>query len=114
MADMSKCPVMHGAGGSTAGGGTSNRDWWPNQLNLDVLRQHSNKSNPMDDDFDYREAFRKLDYQALKDDLKALMTDSQDWWPADYGHYGPFFYSHGLARGRHLPYWRWSRRFRYR
>ena len=91
MADMSKCPVMHGAGGSTAGGGTSNRDWWPNQLNLDVLRQHSNKSNPMDDDFDYREAFRKLDYQALKDDLKALMTDSQDWWPADYGHYGPFF-----------------------
>jgi catalase-peroxidase len=91
MADISKCPVMHGAGGSTAGGGTSNRDWWPNQLNLDVLRQHSNKSNPMDDDFDYREAFRKLDYQALKNDLKALMTDSQDWWPADYGHYGPFF-----------------------
>jgi catalase-peroxidase len=91
MADMSKCPVMHGAGGSTAGGGTSNRDWWPNQLNLDVLRQHSNKSNPMDEDFDYKEEFKTLDYQALKDDLKALMTDSQDWWPADYGHYGPFF-----------------------
>jgi len=71
--------------------GTSHKDWWPNQLNLNILHQHDNKTNPMGADFDYREEFKKLDYAALKQDLNALMTDSQDWWPADYGHYGAFF-----------------------
>ncbi len=71
--------------------GTTNRNWWPNQLNLNILHQHDRKTNPLGDDFDYAEEFAKLDYQALKQDLTALMTDSQDWWPADYGHYGPFF-----------------------
>ncbi len=74
-----------------AGGGTSNRDWWPNQLNLKILHQHSRKSNPMGEDFNYAEEFNKLDLEALKQDLHALMTDSQDWWPADYGHYGGLF-----------------------
>jgi catalase-peroxidase len=74
-----------------AGSGTSNRDWWPNQLNLGILHQHSSLSNPMDKDFNYTEEFKKLDYKALKEDLYALMTDSQDWWPADYGHYGGLF-----------------------
>jgi len=82
----SKCPFHH-----TAGGGMSNREWWPNQLNLDILRQHSSKSNPMGADFNYAEEFKSLDLGALKSDLYALMTDSQDWWPADYGHYGPLF-----------------------
>jgi Catalase (peroxidase I) len=68
--------------------GTSNRDWWPNQLNLNILRQNSNLSNPMDKDFNYAEEFKKLDYYALKEDLKAIMTDSKAWWPADFGHYG--------------------------
>ena len=86
-----KCPVMHGGLTSNSASGTSNRDWWPNQLNLNILHQHDQKSNPMDEDFDYREEFKNLDYQALKKDLNDLMTDSQDWWPADYGHYGPFF-----------------------
>ena len=86
-----KCPVMHGALTSNSGGGTSNKDWWPNQLNLSILHQHDRKSDPMDDGFDYGEEFKKLDYKALKKDLNDLMTDSQDWWPADYGHYGPFF-----------------------
>ncbi len=86
-----KCPVMHGAPVNTSGGGTGNRDWWPNQLNLNILHQHSTKSNPMNPDFDYAEAFKSLDLQALKADLTALMTDSQDWWPADYGHYGGLF-----------------------
>ncbi|MDF3868838.1 catalase/peroxidase HPI [Pseudomonas denitrificans (nom. rej.)] len=75
----------------TAGGGTSNRDWWPNQLRLDLLHQHSSKSNPMGEDFNYAEAFKTLDLAAVKADLRALMTDSQDWWPADFGHYGPLF-----------------------
>ncbi|MEP9319660.1 catalase/peroxidase HPI [Pseudomonas sp. LABIM340] len=75
----------------TAGGGTSNRDWWPNQLRLDLLHQHSSKSNPMGEDFNYAEAFKTLDLEAVKADLRALMTDSQDWWPADFGHYGPLF-----------------------
>ena len=91
MNGVSKCPVMHGAVTSNSGSGTSNRDWWPNQLNLSILHQHDKKSNPMGEDFDYREEFKKLDYGALKKDLHNLMTDSQDWWPADYGHYGPFF-----------------------
>jgi len=81
-----RCPVT---GGSSRG--TTNRDWWPNQLNLKILHQHSNKSNPMDEDFNYAEEFKKLDLAALKEDLYALMTDSQDWWPADYGHYGGLF-----------------------
>ena len=91
MNDVSKCPVMHGAVTSNSSSGTSNRDWWPNQLNLNILHQHDKKSNPMGEDFDYREEFKKLDYHALKRDLLHLMTNSQDWWPADYGHYGPFF-----------------------
>ncbi|SLN68203.1 catalase/peroxidase HPI [Roseisalinus antarcticus] len=84
--NMGKCPVMH-----TSFGVQSNRDWWPNQLNLRILHQNSALSNPMGDSFDYAEEFKKLDLEALKADLYALMTDSQDWWPADYGHYGPFF-----------------------
>ena len=91
MDSVSKCPVMHGAVTSNSGGGTSNRDWWPNQLNLNILHQHDQKSKPMGEDFDYREEFKKINYDALKKDLRDLMTDSQDWWPADYGHYGPFF-----------------------
>ena len=89
--ESSKCPFMGGALKNTAGGGTSNRDWWPNQLKLDILRQHSSLTNPMDEDFNYAEEFKSLDLQAVKQDLYDLMTDSQDWWPADYGHYGPFF-----------------------
>jgi catalase-peroxidase len=81
-----KCPFNH-----TAGGGTSNRDWWPNQLRLDLLQQHSSRSNPMGEDFDYAKEFESLDLAAVKQDLAALMTDSQDWWPADFGHYGPLF-----------------------
>ena len=86
-----KCPVMHGALATNNTSGTSNREWWPNQLNLNILHQHDQKSNPMDKGFDYQEEFKKLDYVALKNDLHDLMTDSQSWWPADYGHYGPFF-----------------------
>ncbi|GLX66567.1 catalase/peroxidase HPI [Paenibacillus glycanilyticus] len=86
-----KCPVMHGSATSHNSSGTSNRDWWPNQLNLNILHQHDRKSNPMGEDFDYAAEFNKLDYQALKQDLRDLMTDSQEWWPADFGHYGPFF-----------------------
>ena len=89
--NVGKCPVMHGAVTRNSGSGTSNREWWPNQLNIGILHQHDQKSNPMDKDFNYREAFKSLDYKALKQDLYDLMTDSQDWWPADYGHYGPFF-----------------------
>jgi catalase-peroxidase len=87
----SKCPVTGGADKRTAGRGTSNRDWWPNQLNLRILHQHSDLSNPMGGAFNYSEEFKKLDLAALKKDLYALMTDSQDWWPADYGHYGGLF-----------------------
>ena len=81
-----KCPFNH-----AAGSGASNRDWWPDQLRVDLLQQHSSRSNPMDKDFNYPEAFRSLDFAALKNDLAALMTDSQEWWPADFGHYGPLF-----------------------
>ena len=91
MDDIGKCPVMHGSATTNSGVSTSNRDWWPNQLNLNILHQGDKRSNPMGLDFDYREEFKKLDYQALKKDLNDLMTDTQDWWPADYGHYGPFF-----------------------
>ena len=86
-----KCPVMHGAVTTNSASGTSNREWWPNQLNIGILHQHDQKSNPMGANFNYREEFKSLDYKALKKDLHDLMTDSQDWWPADYGHYGPFF-----------------------
>jgi catalase-peroxidase len=86
-----KCPFSQGAIKSAAGKGTSNKDWWPNQLNINILRQHGKASNPMDEGFDYKKAFQGLDLKALKQDLYNLMTDSQDWWPADFGHYGPFF-----------------------
>ena len=87
MSTESKCPFNHGA----AAGGTTNHDWWPNQLKLELLHQHSSKSNPMGEDFDYAKEFKSLDLAAVKKDLAALMTDSQDWWPADFGHYGPLF-----------------------
>lgn len=86
-----KCPFLHGELKTAAGGGTTNRDWWPNALNMNILRQHSDLADPMDQDFDYAKEFESLDYEALKKDLTDLMTDSKDWWPADYGHYGPFF-----------------------
>ncbi len=89
--DESKCPFTTGALKHVAGGGTSNRDWWPNKLNLHILRQHSSISNPMGKDFNYSEEFKKLDLNAVKKDIYDLMTDSQDWWPADFGHYGPLF-----------------------
>ena len=93
MSNEGKCPFNHGAADSSqsAGRGNSNKDWWPNQLNLNFLHQHSAKSNPMGEDFDYAEEFKSLDLNAVQQDLHTLMTDSQDWWPADYGHYGPFF-----------------------
>jgi catalase-peroxidase len=106
----SKCPFNH----ATTGAGTSNTDWWPNKLNLRLLRQHSAKSDPLGGSFDYRAALAKLDYDALKRDLAALMTDSQEWWPADFGHYGPFFirmawHSAGTYRSRRRTRWWWTR-----
>ena len=91
MSGENKCPVLGGHHGHRAAGARSNRDWWPNQLNLKILQQNSPLSNPMGKDFNYAEEFKKLDFQAVKKDLYALMTDSQDWWPADFGHYGPLF-----------------------
>jgi catalase-peroxidase len=91
MNEDSKCPVTGRTFSKVAGGGTSNRDWWPNQLNLRILHQHSHKSNPMGEAFNYAEEFKSLDLEALKKDLYGLMTDSQEWWPADYGHYGGLF-----------------------
>jgi catalase-peroxidase len=90
--NQGKCPVMHGAATTNSTESTTSvRDWWPNNLNLNILHQHDEKSNPMENGFDYKEEFAKIDYDALKKDLNDLMTDSQEWWPADYGHYGPFF-----------------------
>src|SRR6516165_4483442 len=91
MNEASKCPVTGRVPKQTAGGGPSNLDWWPNQLKLELLHQHSTKSNPMGEDFNYAKEFNSLDFATLKKDLAALMTDSQDWWPADFGHYGPLF-----------------------
>ena len=88
MSTESKCPFNHG---QLTGSGPTNRDWWPNQLDLRILHQHTAESNPMGEDFDYAKEFQTLDLAAVKKDLAALMTDSQDWWPADFGHYGPLF-----------------------
>jgi catalase-peroxidase len=88
---QNKCPFNHGQNNAAAGAGTSNKDWWPNRLNLNILRQHADLANPMDKDFSYAKAFQSLDLQAVKKDINELMTTSQDWWPADYGHYGPLF-----------------------
>src|SRR6056297_2503390 len=85
-----KCPFMHGGNTRQGRSGTQNKDWWPNQLNIGILHQHDRKTNPMGKDFDYREAFSRLDLKQVKQDLTDLMTDSQDWWPADYGTYAPF------------------------
>ena len=89
--EISKCPVLGGSHTHTAVGTTSNQHWWPNQLNLKVLHQNSPQSNPMGEEFNYAEEFKTLDLDALKKDIISVMTTSQDWWPADYGHYGPFF-----------------------
>ena len=91
MDGVSKCPVMHGAVTSNNSERTTNKEWWPNQLRINILHQHDKRSSPLKIDHDYRKEFLKLDYFALKDDLKNLMTDSKTWWPADFGHYGPFF-----------------------
>ncbi|MFT5437901.1 MAG: catalase-peroxidase, partial [Ulvibacter sp.] len=89
--DISKCPFMGGEQKQSAGGGTSNRDWWPNQLKLNILRQNDSKSDPMGQGFNYANEFKGVDLKSVKTDLVDLMTTSQDWWPADYGHYGPLF-----------------------
>ena len=89
MPEESKCPFSNSS--ATAGGGTTSQDWWPNRLKIELLNQHSTKSDPMGDGFDYAREFETLDLAAVKADLTALMTDSQDWWPADFGHYGPLF-----------------------
>ncbi len=91
MTSESKCPVMNGAHRHTAAGVLSNRDWWPDQLNLQILHQNSPLSNPLGKEFNYAAEFKKLDLDALKKDIETVMTTSQDWWPADYGHYGPLF-----------------------
>ena len=107
----SQCPMMSEVGErNTAAGGLSNRDWWPNQLNLQILHQHSPLSDPMGEDFNYAEEFQKVDLDELKQDIEEVMTTSQDWWPADYGHYGRPICSHGLAQCGHVSDCRRSRR----
>ena len=91
MDENSKCPIAESIHEHTAKSGTSNRDWWPNQLNLKILNQNASVNNPMGEAFNYAEEFKKLDLEVLKKDINVLMRDSQDWWPADYGHYGPLF-----------------------
>ena len=91
MNEQNKCPVMHGGIKHTTFGVRSNRDWWPNQLNLKILHQNSALSNPMGPAFSYAEAFKTVDLDVLRQEIFALMTDSKEWWPADYGHYGPLF-----------------------
>ena len=91
MTNEQKCPFSGAAGKNTVAGAPSNADWWPNQLKLNILHQHSSKSDPMGETFNYAEEFKSLDLNAVVQDLHALMTDSQDWWPADFGHYGPLF-----------------------
>ena len=94
-----KCPFTGGMLKNSAGRGTRNRDWWPNQLQLSILRMHSSLSNPMEPGFNYAEAFNSLDLNEVKNDINQLMTQSQDWWPADYGHYGPLSLEwHGTAQ----------------
>jgi catalase-peroxidase len=104
MEEKGKCPFGfdkgQSAGSTLQGEGPTNKHWWPNQLDLTVLRQHSNLSNPMGDDYDYADQFNSVDYEALKNDIREVMTNSQDWWPADYGNYGPFFIR--LAQRWHL------------
>lgn len=102
--DISKCPFHNGTLGNekpvsteTNRVGNQNEDWWPDRLTLDVLRQHSPLSDPMGESFEYKKEFESLDLASVKKELAELMTDSQDWWPADFGHYGPFFYTNGLA-----------------
>ena len=91
MSSEAQCPFSNGAIKHTSAGAKGNRDWWPNQLNLGILHQNSSLSNPMEKEFDYAQEFKKLDINAVIEDLRAVMTDSQDWWPADFGHYGPLF-----------------------
>ncbi|MEP3673690.1 MAG: catalase-peroxidase, partial [Hyphomicrobiales bacterium] len=91
MSNEGKCPVMHGAAKQPSTGSSANQKWWPNQLNLKILNQNSPQVDPMGEDFDYAAEFKSLDLKALKADLTELMTSSQDWWPADYGHYGGLF-----------------------
>src|SRR2546425_11307713 len=97
MSTKAQYPFQH-----VAGGGTTNRDWWPNELRIDLLHQHSSKSNPMDEDFNYAQEFKSLDLAAGKKNLAALTTESQGWWPADFGHYSPFFIC--MARLAPRPY----------
>ena len=110
MSSEAKCPFTGGMLQHTTAGAKGNGDWWPNQLNLAILHQHSSLSNPMGESFDYAKEFKTLDIEAVIKDLRALMTDSQEWWPADFGHYGRVVHPHGVALGRYLSYPRWPRR----
>ena len=105
MSNESKCPIM----GHSHAGTIANQRWWPNQLNLKVLHQNAPSGNPMGEDFNYAEEFKTLDLEELKQDIEKVMTTSQEWWPADYGHYGPLFHSDGVAQRRHVPHPRRTR-----